>query len=278
MAACARMAGAASREDTLKAENALLVRQRHALVAERDADWHSALRETFGVQFDADTAPRAAARLVQKLLEQACDAIDRLEEQNAALLGDILDIVERLRRSLAAPADKDLDWLLGDVTCKSLSFDTAPDCAACTKRHVERERLPGDRTGRTFKLRIGNDEKLCETCGAPLPGSRVSGHLTVNAYPDGRPGELFLALDRARRGDLAATFGHQLAIAISIGLQHGVPLAVYASRMRHVRDESGGTVMHEVAGKMVPNENPRTVGSLIDLIAATLQRCEEPAP
>ena len=146
------------------------------------------------------------------------------------------------------------------------------DCSACTKRHIERVRLPDNREGRTFKLRIGSDEKLCETCGAPLPGSRVSAHLTINHYADGRPGEVFLALDRARRGDLAATFGHQLAVAISIGLQYGVPADVFASRMRYVRDESGGTVMREVDGRRVPTENPRTVGSLVDLIAVTLER------
>ena len=141
-------------------------------------------------------------------------------------------------------------------------------------RGPQRERLPDDRMGRTYKLRVGVTEMLCPECSAPLPGSRVSAHLTINSYPDGRPAECFLALDRHRRGEIAATFAHQLAIAISVGLQYGIPLAVYSKRLRHVRDDSGGMAMREVNGKLVPCENPHTVGSLIDLIAITLQRFE----
>jgi hypothetical protein len=141
-------------------------------------------------------------------------------------------------------------------------------------RGPQRERLPDDRTGRTYKLRVGVTEMLCPECSAPLPGSRVSAHLTVNTYPNGKAGELFLSMDRHRRGELSATFAHQLAIAISVGLQYGIPLSVYAKRLRHVRDDSGGMAMREVDGKLVPCENPHTVGSLVDLIAVTLQRFE----
>ena len=137
----------------------------------------------------------------------------------------------------------------------------------------QRERLPDDRNGRTYKLRVGSVEMLCPECSAPLPGSRVSAHLTINTYADGRAAELFLSMDRHRRGELSATFAHQLAIAISIGLQYGIPLAIYAKRLRHVRDDSGGVAMREVDGKLVPCENPRTVGSLVDLIAVTLEKC-----
>jgi hypothetical protein len=149
----------------------------------------------------------------------------------------------------------------------------APTVEACDKPHVERQRLPNDRLGKTFKLRIGLDEKLCPECKVPLPGSRVSGHLTLNRYPDGRLGEMFLALDRARRGDLAATFAHQFAIMVSIALQYHVPQKVIVERLKHVRDESGGYVIREEDGKLVTEEH--AAGSLIDLIAVTMERFAE---
>ena len=153
-----------------------------------------------------------------------------------------------------------VDWAEGHAT------------EPCARPHVERQRLPDEREGRTYKLRIGSVETLCPECHAPLPGSRISAHLTVNRYADGRPAEVFLSMDRSRRGEVAATLGHQLAIALSVGLQHGIPLDVFVRRLRHVRDDSGGIAMREVDGRLVPCENPRTVGSLVDLIAVTLDR------
>lgn len=139
----------------------------------------------------------------------------------------------------------------------------------CPLPHAMRQRLPRDRDGKTFKLRIGAEEKLCPECKSPLPGSRSSGHLTLNRYPDGRVGEMFLALDRSRRGDLAGTFAHQFAIVTSIALQYGVPLKVVVDRLRHVRDESGG--YPECEQKPTDEEN-HAVGSMVDLIAMTMER------
>ena len=145
----------------------------------------------------------------------------------------------------------------------------APLTPTCPLPHAMRQRLPRDRDGKTFKLRIGSEEKLCPECKSPLPGSRSSGHLTLNRYPDGRVGEMFLALDRSRRGDLAGTFAHQFAIVTSIALQYGVPLKVVVDRLRHVRDESGGYPESE---KKTPDEENHAVGSMVDLIAMTMER------
>ena len=186
-------------------------------------------------------------------------------EEHRATIKQLEGELVAVRAAVAAPmallppaSDGPVDWSEGH--------------AACERPHVERQRLPDEREGRTFKLRIGSTETLCPECHAPMPGSRVSAHLTVNCYADGRPAEMFLSMDRSRRGEIAATMGHQLAIAISVGLQFGIPLDVFVRRMRHVRDDSGGIAMREVDGKLVPCENPRTAGSLVDLIAVTLER------
>ena len=202
--------------------------------------------------------------------------------KNAQRSKEVVRALEEALRDEIAKGESAVACMLAAQAAQaaSVSTSTAPEAssvpqatvsvAACPVPHLERRRLPDDRAGVTRKLRIGIEEKLCEACGSPLPGSRVSAHLTLNRYEDGRPAEMFLTLDRARRGDLAATFAHQLAIVCSVALQYNVPAEVLAARMRHVRDESGGTVMRDVGGKLVPSENPRTVGSLIDLIAVIL--------
>lgn len=147
-------------------------------------------------------------------------------------------------------------------------------CAATPPRPVpHRERLPDTRESRTFKLRIGSEKQACPTCGAALPGSATTAHLHLGFYPDGRLGELFVQLDRHRRGDVAATFAHALAVALSLGLQHGIPPEVFTAKFRHVRDASGGRPMcADGAGRHAPCEGLGQVGSLLDYIAIVLER------
>lgn len=191
-----------------------------------------------------------------------------VQERDAALEENV-----EFRESLIETAEE-IVRLKGLLVAAVGGPGPAPVAVAESTPRVCRERLPDDRFGKTFKLRIGVDEKLCPECKVPLPGSRVSGHLTLNRYPDGRLGEMFLALDRHRRGDLAATFAHQFAIMVSIALQYGVPPKVIYDRLRHVRDESGGYIIHEVDGKLAPEEHG--VGSIIDLIAIRMEQfCQE---
>ena len=223
------------------------------------------LRERFMTAAADLASEKSKVKLHKRTIRQLEAQLAACEEQNAALLELAAEATEAVEECDEVLAMRD-EACAQAIVARERS--AAPDCTACTQRHVTRERLPVDRIGKTFKLRIGDVEQLCKTCFAPLPGSRLSGHLTLNRYPDGRPGELFLSLDRARRGDLAAVLGHQLVIAISAGLQFGIPLAVFAKQLRHVRDDSGGYDQADAAGER------HTVGGLPDLIALTLIRAE----
>ena len=97
-----------------------------------------------------------------------------------------------------------------------------------------RERLHDERPGyvRTFRLPRAAVQHTCP-CGCGYRWEEVRGPLQIyavaNVYPDGRPGELFLyagGTGSTSRGTLDAA-----AIDISIGLQSGVPLATYLSKM-----------------------------------------------
>ena len=85
-----------------------------------------------------------------------------------------------------------------------------------------RERLPRRRTSTTFAFRVAD----CE------------GYVTVGEYEDGRPGEVFMKV--SKQGSTLAGIMDAFSIAVSLGLQHGVPLATYVRKYTNMRFEPAG--------------------------------------
>src|SRR5262249_6443342 len=86
----------------------------------------------------------------------------------------------------------------------------------------QRRRLPEDRTEIGRKFRVGEYE----------------GYIHVGLYEDGTPGDIFV--DIAKEGTTLAGLMNSFMIAVSIGLQYGVPLEVYVSKFSHMRFEPSG--------------------------------------
>ncbi|MGO9341959.1 MAG: vitamin B12-dependent ribonucleotide reductase [Acidimicrobiales bacterium] len=85
-----------------------------------------------------------------------------------------------------------------------------------------RERLPRRRRSSTFTFRVAD----CE------------GYVTVGEYEDGRPGEVFMKV--SKQGSTLAGIMDAFSIAVSLGLQHGVPLATYVRKYSNMRFEPAG--------------------------------------
>ena len=69
----------------------------------------------------------------------------------------------------------------------------------------------------------------------------VSGHkgyINVGMYEDGTPGEVFIVM--AKTGSTVSGLMDCLSIAVSIGLQHGVPLETFARKFIGQRFEPQG--------------------------------------
>ncbi|MFQ5425547.1 MAG: vitamin B12-dependent ribonucleotide reductase [Gaiellales bacterium] len=86
----------------------------------------------------------------------------------------------------------------------------------------QRMRLPDDRNEIGRKFRVGDYE----------------GYIHVGLFEDGTPGDIFV--DIAKEGTTLAGLVNSLMISVSLGLQHGVPLAVYVSKFSHMRFEPSG--------------------------------------
>ena len=89
---------------------------------------------------------------------------------------------------------------------------------------MERQRLPNRRKGYTQKAKVG--------------GHKV--YLRTGEYEDGRLGEIFI--DMHKEGAAFRSLMNNFAIAISIGLQYGVPLEEYVEAFTFTRFEPAGLV------------------------------------
>ncbi len=92
------------------------------------------------------------------------------------------------------------------------------------ERVRERERLPDRRKGYTQKAVVG--------------GHKV--YLRTGEYQDGRIGEIFI--DMHKEGAAFRSLMNNFAIAISVGLQYGVPLDEYVEAFTFTRFEPAGLV------------------------------------
>ena len=96
----------------------------------------------------------------------------------------------------------------------------------------ERETLPGRRKGYTQKAVVG--------------GHKV--YLRTGEYDDGRLGEIFV--DMHKEGATLRSLLNNFAIAISLGLQYGVPLEEYVDAFTFTRFEPSGNVQGNDTIKM----------------------------
>jgi len=88
--------------------------------------------------------------------------------------------------------------------------------------HPVRKRLPKSRPSSTTSFTVGGAE----------------GYMTAGTYPDGVLGEVFLKL--GKQGSTLAGVMDAFSIAVSIGLQYGVPLETYVQKFTNVSFEPAG--------------------------------------
>ena len=93
-----------------------------------------------------------------------------------------------------------------------------------------RHRLPAERASVTHKFALSGHE----------------GYITVGLYPNGSPGEIFIRM--AKEGSTVSGLMDSFATAISLALQHGVPLRVLCEKFAHTRFEPSGWTGNEQIG------------------------------
>jgi ribonucleoside-diphosphate reductase alpha chain len=144
------------------------------------------------------------------------------------------------RKTVADPAASPAEAHDAELAIKVAELEKALESqTTVVVKQPIRERLPRRRNSSTFAFRVAD----CE------------GYVTVGEYDDGRPGEVFMKV--SKQGSTLAGIMDAFAIAVSLGLQHGVPLATYVRKYTNMRFEPAG---------MTDDPDLRIAQSLVDYI------------
>ncbi|UGY94018.1 vitamin B12-dependent ribonucleotide reductase [Streptomyces gobiensis] len=114
-----------------------------------------------------------------------------------------------------------------------------PETETVVEYRPVRKRLPKGRPGITTSFTVGGAE----------------GYMTANSYPDDGLGEVFLKM--SKQGSTLAGMMDAFSIAVSVGLQYGVPLETYVSKFTNMRFEPAG---------MTDDPDVRMAQSIVDYI------------
>ncbi len=164
----------------------------------------------------------------------------RIEAGRPAVDAELQQRISEAKRRARAP-------LASETQAPTFERHPQPAAAAHTHTHAhdeeyiaERRRLPDRRKGYIQKATVG--------------GHKV--YLHTGEFDDGELGEIFI--DMHKEGAAFRSLMNNFAIAISIGLQYGVPLEEYVDAFIFTR--------FEPAGEVTGNDSIRKATSILDYI------------
>jgi len=160
----------------------------------------------------------------------------RLALKANALYRDGSKLSQPLSSQLLADEEEEAEEVVEQIVAKPAAARAEAVSERIVERIVEkavreREKMPNRRTGYTQKAIVG--------------GHKV--YLHTGEYADGRLGEIFI--DMHKEGAAFRAMMNNFAIAISLGLQYGVPLEEYVEAFTFTRFEPAGFVQGNEAIK-----------------------------
>ena len=188
---------------------------------------------------------------LQELTNEALQEIDSRKDGKV----EVLDVKfnKRKTKSLAdiqANKIQSKEQELKEISSQKISeditstiFNNLKDNKTSTienKAFSERRKMPDRRKGYIQKAMIG-DHKV---------------YLHIGEYDDGRVGEIFI--DTNKEGELVRSLMNNFAIAISLGLQYGVPLEEYVDAFINTK--------FEPSGKVKGNDRILSASSILDYL------------
>jgi ribonucleoside-diphosphate reductase alpha chain len=169
-----------------------------------------ALSKTINMPYEATIEDVKQAYLLSWQLMLKANALYRDGSKLSQPLNTIADLPEEVAVEETAPLSREEPVRIAEKV---------------VYRYIaQRRRLPDRRAGYTQKARIGN-HKI---------------YLRTGEYEDGTLGEIFL--DMHKEGAAFRSMTNCFAIAISLGLQHGVPLEEFVDAFLFTRFEPNGVV------------------------------------
>ncbi|MBG0830575.1 vitamin B12-dependent ribonucleotide reductase [Planomonospora sp. ID67723] len=126
-----------------------------------------------------------------------------------------------------------------DDKAEEKAEDAEPEVRVVEISRPTRRRMPNQRPSTTTRFTVGG----------------AKGYMTASSYPDDGVGEVFLKM--SKQGSTLAGVMDAFSVAISIGLQYGVPLETYVSKFVNMRFDPAG---------MTDDPDIRMAASVMDYI------------
>nr|SBO99457.1 Ribonucleotide reductase of class II (coenzyme B12-dependent) [Nonomuraea gerenzanensis] len=162
----------------------------------------------------------------------------------------------------------------GDGSKKQQEQPKEPEVKVIEVNRPTRRRMPNQRPSMTTRFTVGG----------------AKGYMTASSYPDDGLGEVFLKM--SKQGSTLAGVMDAFSVAISIGLQYGVPLETYMSKFVNMRFEPAGMtddpdirmatsvmdyIFRRLALDHLPYDERAALGIFSAAERAAQQRGEDPA-
>jgi len=189
---------------------------------------------------DAKKEPSALDVAGNRVLSQMAAGRAPAEADVKVLEAKVSEKLEISAKQVLAAANafqKTLDELTKFASVPTLDASAAFEAAAKAAAQdlnapprAVRHRLQEERASVTHKFSIAGHE----------------GYITVGLYPTGQPGEIFIKM--AKEGSTVSGMMDSFATAVSLALQHGVPLRVLCEKFAHTRFEPSGWTGNEQIG------------------------------
>ncbi len=191
----------------------------------------------------ANALYRDGSKLSQPLSNKS-DKKAKTEDTTVAAVDNTLEepVAETAASNIVDLSQLTVDELLEEVQ-KRMTASTDTKLKRRLSGIVEKKSLPSKRRGFTQKAKIGGQVIFLRT----------------GEYADGTLGEIFI--DLAKEGSTLRSFMNCFAIAISVGLQYGVPLEEFVEKFVFTKFEPSG---------MVDHPNIKTTTSLVDFVFRAL--------
>jgi ribonucleoside-diphosphate reductase alpha chain len=193
-----------------------------------DGNKAKVIKNALGGETSADVAVSAAANRILTAMAQGDtssigDDLRVLEDKVSARLEITANAVVTAANAFSAS-------IANAVTLGQAAAQREDAEATQGPPRAVRHRLPEERPSLTHKFSIAGHE----------------GYITVGLYPNGQPGEIFIKM--AKEGSTVSGLMDSFATAVSLSLQHGVPLKVLCEKFAHTRFEPSGWTGNEQIG------------------------------
>ena len=193
------------------------------------------IKECYRLSWELGLKANALYRDGSKMSQPLSNKSDKKEE--------VAETIQQITDNIIHDLGKlTIDELLEEVNKR---VQASPDTTLKRKLSsiVERKNLPAKRRGYTIKSKVGGQAVFLRT----------------GEYGDGTLGEIFI--DMSKEGATMRSMLNCFAIAISIGLQYGVPLEEFVDKFIFTRFEPAGMVEHP---------NIKNATSIVDYIFRAL--------